>query len=110
MNMIEFAVQGTSSEPYRVTFKRTGTDISAFCTCPAGTNGQHCKHRLNILQGLDGGVVSKNIREFGTVMSWFPGSSLDAAIREMLAAEAEVERAKKAVSTAKKKVATLMLA
>ena len=47
---LQFLVQGSSAEPYE-TFVQAGKELSASCTCQAGQNGSHCKHRLNILEG-----------------------------------------------------------
>jgi uncharacterized Zn finger protein len=55
-----FIVQGSADEPYKVTFRRKGNNLSAYCTCPAGENGQYCKHRFRILAGCDDGIVSEN--------------------------------------------------
>ena len=49
---IRFLVQGSSAEPYEVTFVKRGENLSASCTCPDGQNRLSCKHRLNILEGL----------------------------------------------------------
>ncbi|RKP58626.1 hypothetical protein D7S86_01395 [Pararobbsia silviterrae] len=59
---------------------------------------------MSILDGKLGGVVDGE--SFVPVISHLlAGTSLDVAIQELGAAEAELERAKKAVSDAKKKVA-----
>ena len=60
MEEIFFLVQGSAEEPYKVTFRKTGNNLSAYCTCPAGENGQHSKHRMNILRGITSGIVSGN--------------------------------------------------
>ncbi len=108
MDRIEFLVQGSASEPYKVTFQHTGTNLTAYCTCPAGENGQYCKHRFRILNGETTGIVSKNVREVSLVASWLPGSDVELAIREVSSAEKEVEKATKVLSAAKKKLATTL--
>ena len=110
METIEFLVQGSASEPYKVSFKKVGQHLGAICTCPAGESGQYCKHRFNILSGSIEGVVSPNHHEVGIVAGWLAGSDLEAALKEVERAESEFERAKKAVTNAKKKVAALMRA
>ena len=110
METIEFLVQGSATEPYRVTFRRNERQFSAFCTCAAGESGQICKHRLTILAGVSEGVTSANIDQVSTVASWLPGSDVEAAMQEVNRAEAELERAKKLLSTAKKRVAAVMRA
>ena len=110
METIQFLVQGSSQNPYQVTFQKDGQKLAAFCTCAAGEAGQTCKHRLNILNAQKTGVVSDNVSEVKVVASWLPGSNLEQAINEVTQAEAEFEVAKKALSTAKRKVASVMRA
>ena len=110
METIEFLVQGSATEPYQVTFVRNGRQFSAFCTCAAGENGQICKHRLSILDGISKGVISSNTDQVITVAGWLPGSDVEAAMQEVSRVEAEFERAKKLLSIAKKKVAAVMRA
>ena len=58
---IVFLVQGSAPEPYHVLFRRRDrTNLSAYCTRPAGENGMYCNHRIHILQGLVDGIVSDN--------------------------------------------------
>jgi uncharacterized Zn finger protein len=108
MESIKFQVQGSASEPYEVVFSREGSNLTATCTCPAGLVGQYCKHRFNILGGAVDGVVSNNENEVATVLGWLPGTDVEAAMNAVAAAEAEVERAKKAATAAKKALASAM--
>ena len=108
MESIEFSVQGSAPEPYRVTFEKNGQRLAAFCTCPAGDSGQVCKHRMSILAGSAEAVLSNNRDEVQAVVAWLRGSDLEAAIKAMDQAEAEVEQAKKRVSAAKKHLAAIM--
>jgi len=50
-----YLVQGSSSEPYTVTFYLDPFSIS--CNCAAGENGIPCKHRISILKGSDPGII-----------------------------------------------------
>ena len=104
----EFLVAGSAPDPYRVTFMLDGTNLSAYCTCPAGLHGQHCKHRFRILRGELIGVVSDNGDQVAEVASWVSGTDLEAALAEMSVAEHEYETAKKRLSAAKKRVARAM--
>lgn len=108
MEEICFMVQGSSPEPYRVTFVKSGSNIGAFCSCPAGTNGQSCKHRLCILNGDGTALVSSNIDEVEVVRSWLPNSDLDKALKELQKAEKEYDDAKKRLANAKKNLARCM--
>ncbi len=108
MEPIKFLVQGSAPEPYQVTFTKTKNNLNAFCTCPAGDNGQYCKHRFSILSGSTTSIVSHNHDEVVLIQSWLPGSDVEKALKEVTEAEHECDLAKKRLSLAKKKVAKAM--
>ncbi|MBI9083500.1 MAG: SWIM zinc finger family protein [Desulfobacterales bacterium] len=103
-----FLVKGSAAEPYRVTFEKEGSNLKAYCTCPAGEHGLHCKHRVNILKGIEKGIVSENVADVAGVASWLPGSDLEEAIRVVDDLEAHASRIKKELSKAKKILARSM--
>jgi hypothetical protein len=106
---ISFKVQGSAAEPYSVTFeKRSETNLSAYCSCPAGVNGQYCKHRFNILDGDTKGIVSANLDDVKLVQSWLPGTNVAKALLRMRELEVDAEKINKALSAAKKEVAKVM--
>ena len=110
MSEIRFQVQGSASSPYDVTFvNRGGGNLSAYCTCPAGENGQYFKHRVAIFNGETNGIVSGNEQDVPLVVSWLAGSDIESALKEVVAAELMLERAKKEVSRAKKLLTQAML-
>lgn len=108
METIRFLVQGSAQEPYEVSFGKAGKNLSALCTCPAGENGQYCKHRFRILEGSTEAIVSGNSEQVPTVVAWLPGTDVAAAMAAVVAAEREFERAKKVVTSAKKDLAAAM--
>lgn len=108
MEDICFLVQGAAEEPYEVTFKKNGSNLSAYCTCPAGDNGQCCKHRFRILDGCDDGIVSDNKEEVIIVKSWLSGTDVEAALNEVAEKERALEKVKQDLSAAKKKLARIM--
>ena len=105
---VQFEVQGSAAEPYLVRFIKSGDNLSAYCTCPAGQNGMYCKHRFLILEGETKNIVSGNGDKVELVSSWLPGSDVEAAMQNVKIMEANVERAKKELSAAKKALATAM--
>ncbi len=105
MEEICFLVQGSAKEPYRVTFRKKGNNLSAYCTCPAGENGQHCKHRMNILCGITSRIVSGNEARVQVITSWLPGTDVEMALIAVLDAEKQYEKAKLELSSAKKRLA-----
>jgi hypothetical protein len=105
MDEIRFTVQGSADDPYKVTFRKKGNNLSAYCTCPAGDNGQYCKHRINILCGSSQGIVSGNEANVQVVMSWLPGTDVETALLAILDAGKQCEKAKKELAAAKKRLA-----
>lgn len=105
---ISFMVSGSAPDPYEVTFLRTNEKVTAFCTCPAGENGQYCKHRLAIMEGHASVMASQNQGDIGTVRAWLIGTELEAALFEFRQAESVYEAAKTALGIAKKNLGKKM--
>lgn len=105
---IVFAVQGSSPEPYRVTFERKHSEVRAFCTCTAGQNGLYCKHRMNLLQGVVNGMVAGDLEKLSVLAGWLGNSRLGLAARQLDAAELALEQAKRRVSNARKALSLAM--
>lgn len=108
MERIDFLVKGSSPEPYQVTFTKNGSNVSAYCTCPAGVNGQYCKHRFGILAGSDANLINHNPADVAKVSSWLPGSDIETAWVEVKQLEHEAEQIKVQLSKAKKALAKAM--
>lgn len=108
MDSLSFLVKGSSPEPYRVTFSKSGKNISAYCTCPAGENGQYCKHRFGILAGSASNVISNNVDDISKVSTWLPGSDIEEAWVEVKRLEYEADLIKTQLSRAKKNLAKAM--
>lgn len=108
MKEIEFLVQGSAPEPYRVTFIKESNNLNAFCTCPAGEKGQYCKHRFSILAGDAKAITSTNKDQVDTVRGWLPGTELENALVELAEAEHKCDAAKERLTTAKKRIAQAM--
>ena len=81
----QFEVQGSSSEPYIVTFSIEGTNFSAYCTCPAGKKGQYCKHRFSLMASEP------------EIKGWIQGSDVEDALSVLAEAEHDLNQAKKRV-------------
>jgi hypothetical protein len=108
METIQFLVQGSADETYEVIFQKAGNNLSAYCTCAAGQNGQYCKHRFQILEGSTAGIVSGNSEQVPSVVAWLAGTDVAEAMVALAAAEREFDRAKKVVTNAKKNLAAAM--
>jgi hypothetical protein len=105
MERIIFLVQGSAKEPYEVEFKKENNNLSAFCNCPAGVNRLYCKHRLNIMMGLDIGIVSQNKGDARRIKTWLVGTDVEKALNDVAEKEEIFERVKQELSVAKKRLA-----
>jgi len=105
MDLKEFLVQGSSESPYQVVFKKVGSKFSAHCSCPAGQNGQFCKHRSRIMASSSEDVISGNEVEIPIVVSWIKGTNVEANLAEISRLEIELEKTKSALAKAKKALA-----
>jgi len=105
---IQFFVQGSTPEPYEVTFTKDDNNLYVTCTCQDAENGLHCKHRINILKGETKNIVSDNKAEVEKVKEWLSQSYLDFAFASYLAAERIEAEAKAKLALAKKELAQTM--
>ncbi len=108
MEEMNFLVKGSSTEPYELTFIKDGDSLTAICTCPAGTYGNFCKHRISILDGDISSISGDNAEQAKIVVAWLSGTDVEADLKELRAAEAADEPSKKAVADAKRKLARAM--
>jgi uncharacterized Zn finger protein len=108
MEELVFLVKGSSSDAYEVTFIKDGASLTALCTCPAGTYGNLCKHRVAILDGNTKAITSDNADQAPKVIEWLIGTDVEAALAELRAAERSKTPAKDEIMGLKKKVAKVM--
>jgi uncharacterized Zn finger protein len=108
MDLYRFIVRGESGE-YEITFSRKGNYIKAKCTCPAGENGLHCKHRIEIMRGKTSNILSGNETEVGKIKDFIKGTDIEKAFIEFEEAEIVYEFAQKQFAKAKKLLAKAMI-
>ena len=108
MDQLVFLVKGSSKEPYEVTFIKDGDSLTAICTCPAGTYGNFCKHRISILDGVSKAISSDNADKVTTVVDWLRGTDVEVALAELRVAEKDNNPEKKSLAAAKRKLARAM--
>jgi uncharacterized Zn finger protein len=99
-------VKGSSADPYETTFIKDGDSLTALCTCPAGSFGNFCKHRIAILDGKAAAVLEEDATKVPTVVEWLAGTDVAAALIGLRKAEASKD--KDAVANAKRKLARAM--
>lgn len=97
-----FLVQGSQSDPYRVTFEKEGNNLNAYCTCAAGANGQSCKHRLRILSGNHEGLIGGDIDNALIVVGWICGTDVEHYLKRLIEAEDGYDRSRKLLADARR--------
>ena len=106
MEELTIQVKGSSADPYETTFIKDGSSLTALCTCPAGSFGNFCKHRIAILDGDAKAVLDDDVKKVPTVVEWLAGTDVAAALGELR--EAESNKDKDAIALAKRKLARAM--
>lgn len=88
-----FQVQSDSGNEYEVIFWHDGDKkMHAYCSCPAGENNIHCKHRLALLDGDDEDtIISENHADLKLLGKLIKGTTLETAYKEYLSAEKEYQ-------------------
>jgi uncharacterized Zn finger protein len=108
VEQLVFLVKGSSSDPYELTFIKDGDSLTALCTCPAGTYGNLCKHRLLILDGQSKAISSDNADKVPTVTDWLVGTDVETALLELREAQKLSETSKDDLAALKRKLARAM--
>ncbi len=60
---LTFLIQGSTKEPYEVSFWKDGRNLTTSCTCEAGKNSLSCKHRFAMMDADVTNLVSGNIED-----------------------------------------------
>jgi uncharacterized Zn finger protein len=108
MEELTLQVKGSSSDPYELTFIKDGVSLTALCTCPAGSFGNSCKHRVAILDGDAAAVLDDDKGKIATVVDWLVGTDVESALQAMRDLDAVPDATKEAKLAAKKKLAKAM--
>src|ERR1035438_6070823 len=106
---LNFLIQGSEPDPYRVKFRREGSKFTATCSCRAGEMGQVCKHRMGLLKGDVSGLVSGNGDQLIHLPGMFTGTDVERAFERLAEAESALEAAKDEFFKRKKALASVML-
>jgi hypothetical protein len=89
---LSFRVKGSAPEPYEVTFTRSGNNLTTTCTCPAGKNGQYCKHRFGLMEGDLSALVSTNTGDIPKLHELILGTDVADAYRPVHEANNAVKK------------------
>lgn len=108
MEQFTIQVKGSSSEPYELTFIKDGDSLTALCTCPAGSFGNLCKHRVAVLDGKSAAVLDDDKAKVPQAVEWLVGSDVEKALLDMRKLESTADASKDALVAAKRKLARAM--
>lgn len=108
MEELVFRVKGSSGDEYEITFIKDGDSLTALCTCPAGTFGNLCKHRVAIIDGDAKAISSDNSDQAPKIVEWVMGTDVEAALKQLHEGEKDKSLAKHEISALKRKVARAM--
>ncbi len=108
MEQFTIQVKGSSSDPYEVTFIKDSDNLTALCTCPAGSFGNLCKHRVAILDGKTASVIDEDKTKVPRAVEWLAGSDVERALLALRKLEAMPDATKDAIAAAKRKLARAM--
>ena len=109
MKELVFEIQGSEIDPYTVRIvERDKGNVSAYCSCQAGQNGLHCKHRLGLLSGNPVGLVGNRNIDVETVLSWVRGSDIETIIVQLQESEKQMENLKTQIAKLKRSFAKAM--
>jgi uncharacterized Zn finger protein len=103
---LRFEVASASTgEIYQIDLSRSGQNLTCTCTCPAGSRGTHCKHRVAILCGDSSAIGGGDIDQFDQVARMVEGTDVENSLRNLFILETEKERIAKQIKDAKKALA-----
>ena len=106
--MIRFRVRSSSSNgAYEVSAQSADGRVRFTCTCPAGQSGQHCKHRIALLNGDGAALLSghENLEGFLYLVS---GTALVTHLGELTRLEQEADEIRRRIVAVKKALAREM--
>ena len=101
-------VSSSTGETYFIEISRSGDKLTCTCTCPAGTMGTHCKHRISILSGDVKIVSGGDVDKLASIPDMLKGTDVERALAEMMALESEKAEVDRLLKAAKKKLARVM--
>jgi hypothetical protein len=107
--VLQYLVKSKSSgTEYLIEVYPTDDGPIITCTCPAGQNGQFCKHRFGLIKGEEHELVRSSHPVFD-LQNMVSGRRLEVAINEMVKQERIFQQAQSRLRSVKKSVARIIL-
>ncbi|MCB0376700.1 MAG: SWIM zinc finger family protein [Sinomicrobium sp.] len=108
MQRLEFIVEGSKGDEYKILFEREGNNLDVFCTCAAGENGLYCKHRFALMDGDVGALLSENENDVAALKELMKGTDVESAYNDVMLLQAQYDELNARLKTAKKALAKAM--
>jgi uncharacterized Zn finger protein len=109
MTELHFFVRSSSSEEvYSVKAYRTKNGVRFSCSCPAGENGIHCKHRTSLVMGDVTHLLEYAEADVAALHALLNDSKIPETVAEILRLEKIADAAKRDLSSAKKRLDEIM--
>lgn len=98
-------VSSSTGEVYFIELSRAGDNLTCTCTCPAGQNGTHCKHRIGILSGDASIIKAGDTDKISLIPEMLSGTDVEAALERLKNIERQKAEIDKQLRAAKKALA-----
>lgn len=108
MQRLEFLVEGSKGDEYRIIFERDGDHLNAYCSCPAGDSGTHCKHRFALMDGEVEDLLSDNEADIKILKEMMVGTDVERIYKEVISTQSEYDKIGERLKTIKKELARAM--
>lgn len=99
------AISSSTGEVYFIELSRDGDNLTCTCSCPAGQNGTHCKHRLGVLRGDASTVSAGDTDKMHLISDMLAGTDVAVALDRMHGLEAQKVEIDRQLKAAKKALA-----
>lgn len=107
---MRFVMRSSSTDGiYEIVAARADGLLRMKCDCPAGENGQHCKHRIALLSGGADQIADADAANVAVLRTWLAGTPLENVLADFLACEREMEDLKVRQKAIKRRLASAML-
>ena len=108
MQKLEFVVEGSKGDEYKILFEREGNNLDVFCTCAAGENGLYCKHRFALMNGDVSALLSENENDVTALKELMKGTDVEVAYDDVMSLQAQYDEINARLKAAKKVLAKAM--
>ena len=106
--MIKFTVRGSKGDEYLITASREGEEFRITCTCDAAQNRLYCRHRISLLKGDVGAIISENEADVHKLIRLSSGTAVEKRLRTIKELEVTKEAIDSKLKSEKKALAREM--